>query len=62
MQISKHKRTKFGMLPGDIPKHDKIALLEGKTPLAKSYKKDFVRKANRRTRHSSPSVTEAEKW
>lgn len=50
---SRHKKTKFGMLPGDIPKRDKIHMLEkGESPPSKTYKRDFVRIANRRTRHA----------
>ena len=47
-----YKRSKFGCLPGDIAKSLKIAMLEGKIkkPVAKSYKRDHVKKANRRFR------------
>ena len=52
---SDHKRTKFGMLPGDKPLSAKIAMVEGRphaadVHCAKGFKKDFVRMANRRAR------------
>jgi hypothetical protein len=65
MKNSRHKRAKFGCLPGDLPKRVKIAMLEGNTPIevfswqivndkcGKSYRKDFQKKANRKFRHNS---------
>ena len=71
--VSRHKRMKLGMLPGDIPIQEKALMLEkgvrvlGILPadtnridpkgelgrrVAKAYKKDVVRMANRRTRHA----------
>ena len=44
----------MGCLPGDIYKTKKAAMLEGEnTPCAKSYRKEFQKKANRRFRHNS---------
>lgn len=69
---SRHKRSKMGCLPGDIAKHFKIAMLEKDVPIkvfdwqiltvktAKSYRKDFQRKANRRWRHNSPQEIQKE--
>jgi hypothetical protein len=60
----KYKYSKFGSLPGTITKWAKIYMLEHKEPLEytekhiinknqiKSYKKEFVKKANRRFRHN----------
>lgn len=31
--MNEHKRVKHGQQPGDIPKHDKIAMREKKTPI-----------------------------
>jgi len=65
MNKSRHKRTKFGCQPGDLSKRVKIAMLEGNTPIevfpwqtvndkcAKTYRKDFQKKANRRFRHNT---------
>jgi len=65
MNKSRHKRAKFGDLPGDLSKSIKIAMLEGNTPIeafpwqiindkcAKSYRKEFQKKANRKFRHNS---------
>ncbi len=65
MNKSRHKRSKFGDLPGDLSKQVKINMLEGNTPIqvfpwqtindkcAKSYRKDFQKKANRRFRHNA---------
>jgi hypothetical protein len=71
---SRHKRTKMRMLPGDVPKSEKINMLEGnidalyernahtamldvnQAKRAKGYKKDFVKKANRRARRASPTT------
>lgn len=65
--LSRHKRTKLGMLPGDVPIQTKARMLEdgvreldsrfdptGKIGrnCAKSYKKDVVRMANRRARRA----------
>ena len=65
--LSRHKRTKLGMLPGDIPIQEKARVLEKlERPLplsmdpkgtigkkcAKSMKRDFVKIANRRSRRS----------
>ena len=48
-----YKVTKMGELPGDIPRQQKIQMLENpQTPCGKSYKKDHVKKANRRFRHN----------
>jgi hypothetical protein len=55
MQKSRYKRDKMGCLPGDICKGRKIAMLEGKdkSKCAKTYKKDFQKKTNRKFRHNS---------
>ena len=62
---TRYKRAKFGCLPGDLSKRVKIAMLEGSTPIevfpwqiindkcAKSYRKDFQKKANRKFRHTA---------
>lgn len=50
---SKYKRSKMGHLPGNISKGKKVAMLEGEnTNVAKSYRKDFQKKANRKFRHN----------
>jgi hypothetical protein len=45
----------MGCLPGDIYKTRKAAMLEGKDkrPCAKTYRKDFQKKANRKFRHNT---------
>jgi hypothetical protein len=54
MNKARHKRSKMGCLPGDLPKSKKIRMLEGEdTPPAKTYRKDFQKKANRKFRHDS---------
>ncbi len=55
MMKSRHKRAKMGCLPGDISKGRKAKMLEGKdnSPAAKSYRKDFQKKANRKFRHTA---------
>ena len=55
--LSRHKKTKLGMLPGDIGIRGKALMLEkGIHPQtgrpAKTFKKDVVRMANRRTRRA----------
>lgn len=51
----------MGCLPGDIHKSKKIAMLEGEsTPVAKSYRKDFQKKANRNFRHKAHKEIENE--
>lgn len=70
--LSRHKKTKLGMLPGDIPIQEKARMLEKlERPLpksmdptgkigrscAKSMKRDVVKMANRRARHA-PIPTE----
>lgn len=54
-----YKRTKMGALPGDWPRYYKIRMLEqGINPgpdgclTAKTFRRDFVKKANRRFRHN----------
>lgn len=56
MKISDHKKTKMGHVPGDVSIQFKAAMLEGKVDpsdarRARGYKKDHIRKANRRMRH-----------
>ena len=55
MNKSRHKRTKMGCLPGDVSKGSKAKILEGKSDSlgAKTYRKDFQKKANRRFRHNT---------
>ena len=45
----------MGCLPGDVSKVKKAEMLEGKSSSlgAKSYRKDFQKKANRKFRHNS---------
>lgn len=45
----------MGCLPGDVSKVRKAKMLEGKdnSPGAKSYRKDFQKKANRKFRHEA---------
>ena len=65
--LSRHKKTKLGMLPGDIPIQAKARILEKlvkdlpesvdprgtlSRSCAKSFKKEVVRMANRRARHA----------
>lgn len=66
--LSRHKRTKFGQLPGDLTVQAKACMIEkGVQPRfrhlseqtdeerrrhAKSFKRDFVRMANRRSRRA----------
>lgn len=47
-----YKKTKMGDQPGDISIQSKAAMLEGKLDVdgAKVYKKEHVKKANRRLR------------
>ena len=64
MQKSRYKRSKFGCLPGDIPKRYKIAMLESKSPIvvfpwqtisayaSKVYRKEHHKRAERRQRQS----------
>jgi hypothetical protein len=54
MNKSRHKRAKMGCLPGDVSKGSKAKMLAGKSDSlgAKSYRKDFQKKANRRFRHN----------
>lgn len=53
MNKSRHKRNKMGCVPGDISKFRKIEMLEkGNSECAKSYRKDFQKKANRKFRHN----------
>lgn len=53
MKNSLYKHTKMGELPGDISRSKKIEMLENPaTSVARSYKKDHVKKANRRFRHN----------
>lgn len=50
---ARYKRNKMGCLPGDISKGKKIRMLEGEnSTVAKSYRKDFQKKANRKFRHN----------
>lgn len=58
--VSRHKRTKFGMLPGDLGLGTKIACIEGRgsLPFAKTFKRDFVRMANRRWRRRPVDLDE----
>ena len=72
MEKAKYKRSKFGCLPGDIPKRFKIAMLEKNVPIqvfpwqiisnkaAKTYRKDHQKKANRQHRHNADK--EIQKW
>ena len=60
---SVHKQMKFGKLPGDKGLSAKIAMLEGKPhpadeKCAKSFKKDFVKRANKRMRRKPIAVDE----
>lgn len=70
--LSRHKRTKLGMLPGDIPIQAKARMLEKlERPLplsmdprgtigkkcAKTMKRDVVRMANRRARRAPVEET-----
>lgn len=57
---SRYKRTKMGCLPGDVSKGSKAKMLEGKSDSlgAKSYRKDFQKKANRRFRHNAKKEIE----
>lgn len=64
--LSRHKKTHFGCLPGDVPKHVKIEMLEKGTDresispdAGKTYKKIVVRKAQRRTRRNAPAIIRA---
>jgi hypothetical protein len=56
--LSLHRKTKFGMLPGDVPLDVKIEMLEKGTvdreepKRARAFKKAFAKMANRRVRHT----------
>lgn len=68
-KLSQFKRRHLRMLPGDIPKHDKIELLHSKpselpgrmagghmiqtAAQSKAYRNDFARGANRKLRHEA---------
>jgi hypothetical protein len=71
--LGRHKRTKIGMLPGDISIQAKARMLEKGVRVlppsmdpkgtigrkcAKGMKKGIVRKANRRARHTPIETTE----
>jgi hypothetical protein len=59
-----YKKSKMGQVPGDVSRWTKIKMLEDQTPIrvtpwhtitekcAKSFKKDHIKKANRRFRHN----------
>jgi len=51
-KLSRHKHTKMGQVPGDISPQAKARMLENPTASNnnKSYKRDFVKRANRRVR------------
>ena len=53
--LSRHKRTKMGQVPGDISPRAKAEMLENPAvnKRNKSYKRDFVKAANRRDRHKA---------
>lgn len=60
-KLSDHKKTKFGMLPGDKPLSAKIAMVEGRPhpqdeDCAKAFKRDHAKKANRRMRRKPIEV------
>lgn len=73
--LSRHKKTKLGMLPGDIPIQGKARMLEKRERVlpesmdpkgtigakcAKSYKRDVVKLANRRVRRAPVETTNEE--
>lgn len=64
---SRYKRTKLGMLPGDISIQAKARMLEkGESPYpafgnpSKDYKRDVARMANRRNRRSRVWLSDGE--
>lgn len=73
--LSRHKKTKLGMLPGDVSIRVKAKMLEKKDRrlpesmdptgqvgkrLAKAYKKDVVKMANRRARHQAIEMNDGD--
>jgi len=75
MEKAQYKRSKFGCLPGDIPKRHKIAMLEGNVPVqvfpwqtisveaAKIYRRDHQKRANRRHRYAGKQeVKDGNRW
>ena len=72
MKQNEHKRVKHGHVPGDIPKADKIAMRERRTPIfisawhsistkaAKVYRKMLQKKGKKRQRRRDQERIEEE--